>query len=149
LEERAHLLGVDSEIKNHYPCYLGLHYSKTAYVIANFVLKFFGFLYGMLALFGQFGMFKRRREGSLDVGVVSLEPVHENRRMFKTEKGYIGLGPGDMRAGDHIALFTGGSMPLIMRSKGTKLELVGDCYFHGIMYGERYREDQCELVWII
>ncbi|PMD37540.1 HET-domain-containing protein [Hyaloscypha variabilis F] len=80
---------------------------------------------------------------------VARYPVQENRKMFKTKNGYIGLGPREMRAGDRIALFSGGSMPLVMRTKGTALELIGDCYVHGIMYSERYREDQCELLWIV
>jgi hypothetical protein len=131
----------------NYPCYLGLHYSETAYSIAMLILALFSFLYAPLALLG-YGIFKRGVKWTVEGGV-SLKPVFENRRMFTTENGYIGLGPRDMRVGDHIALFSGGSMPLVMRTKGTKLELVGDCYVHGIMYGERYREDQCELMWII
>ncbi|KAN0099506.1 HET domain containing protein [Hyaloscypha variabilis] len=131
----------------NYPCYLGLHYSTTIYVVAIFVFECFRQLYIVLALFGQFG-FAKQVEGNTDTSV-ARNPVHENRKMFKTENGYIGLGPRDMEAGDRIALFSGGSMPLVMRTKGTGLELIGDCYVHGIMYSERYREDQCELLWIV
>ncbi|KAE9377644.1 HET-domain-containing protein [Stipitochalara longipes BDJ] len=130
-----------------YPCYLGLHYSTTAYVVAMFIIEFFSFLYVAVSVFGQFGPFKPQGAGFGETAASSS--VHENRRMFRTETGYIGLGPRNMRVGDRIALFSGGSLPLVMREKKTKLKLVGDCYVHGIMYGERYREDQCELMWIV
>jgi hypothetical protein len=132
----------------NYPCYLGLHYSITTYVIAIFVFECFRLLYTVLALLGQFGIAKYGEEENTDTWV-ARNPMHENRKMFKTKNGYIGLGPREMRAGDRIALFSGGSMPLVMRTKETELELIGDCYVHGIMYSERYREDQCELLWII
>jgi hypothetical protein len=104
-------------------------------------------VYIFVALFAQFG-FAKHVEGNTDTSV-ARNPVHENRKIFKTQNGYIGLGPREMRAGDRIALFSGGSMPLVMRTKGTGLELIGDCYVHGIMYSERYREDQCGLLWIV
>ena len=81
-------------------------------------LELFRFFYCILALTGQFGIFKRRDEGSVPKGV-SLNPVHENCRMFKTGNGYIRLGSRDMRSGDRIALFSSGSMPLVMRARGS------------------------------
>lgn len=131
-----------------YPCYLGLHYFTNLYIISMFIIEFYKALHIFLALWGQFGIYKPGREAS-PFGKVSLSPVHENRRMFRTADGYIGLGPRDMRSGDRIALFSGGKMPLVMRESGTGLELVGDCYVHGIMHGEGYHEDQCELIWIV
>lgn len=130
-----------------YPWYLGLHYSTAAYMVAMFVIDFFCYLYLLVSVYCQFGPFKPQFDG---LGkTISPNPVHLNRRMFRTENEYIGLGPRDMKVGDRIALFSGGSLPLVMREQGTKLVLIGDCYVHGIMYGERYREDQCELMWIV
>jgi hypothetical protein len=75
--------------------------------------------------------------------------MSKNRKMFKTRDEYIGLGPSGMMEGDLIALFKGGKMPLVVRPVGENLKLVGDCYLHGIMFGERFREEECELIWFV
>ena len=134
--------------KYSYPCYLGLHNSTKAYVFAMFAIEFFNFLYvAAVSVYRRFGPFKSQGDGFGKT--LSPSSVYVNRRMFRTEDGYIGLGPRDMRVGDSIALFSGGSLPLVMRKHARRLVLIGDCYVHGIMNGERYREDQCELMWIV
>ncbi|RYP81054.1 hypothetical protein DL769_002163 [Monosporascus sp. CRB-8-3] len=69
-----------------------------------------------------------------------------NRRLFFTKKGYMGLGPATMKAGDVAYVFAGGHMPFIIRHAKERVvpkvgrrvcyELIGDCYIHGIMDGE-------------
>jgi hypothetical protein len=71
-----------------------------------------------------------------------------HRRLFKTTKGYIGIGPCSLRNGDAVALFKGGMVPLVIRSIGDKWELVGDYYVHGIMHGEAYSAQRCSALWI-
>lgn len=66
-----------------------------------------------------------------------------NRRIFKTDKGYIGIGPGIGEVGDKIALVKGGKMPFVVRPKAGEWELIGDAYVHGIMNGELWVEDKC------
>jgi hypothetical protein len=39
-----------------------------------------------------------------------------NKRLAKTEKGYMGLLPGITETGDYIALFKGGKLPFVIRS---------------------------------
>ena len=68
------------------------------------------------------------------------------RRMFATDRGYIGLGPPEMQKGDHVYILSGGKIPYILRPvtglRPRTFELVGDCYLHGIMYGEEAGKDE-------
>ncbi len=68
------------------------------------------------------------------------------RRLFRTTKGYIGLGPPTLRAGDRVHVFAGGHTHFVVRDAQSRLvpyvgsrvcsQLIGDCYVHGIMDGE-------------
>jgi hypothetical protein len=97
---------------------------------------------GLKAAFGhgyQHGLivtFSKKLETTLD------------RRLFKTTKGYIGIGPCSLQKGDAVALFKGGMVPLVIRSLRDKWELIGDCYVHGIMHGEAYSAHMCSVLWI-
>lgn len=77
------------------------------------------------------------------------------RRFIRTQSGYIGLSVIDAELGDHIALFAGGAVPLVVRETGeTGLEnkewkLVGEAYVHGIMFGEGFEEDKCQSMWLV
>jgi len=59
-----------------------------------------------------------------------------NRRVFTTYKGYLGLGPCDMRAGDVVCILFGGRVPYVLRDMGSHWQFIGECYVHGIMKGE-------------
>jgi len=63
--------------------------------------------------------------------------ICHSRRFFRTRKGYFGLGPPIMKNGDLCSLFFGAEVPYILRlgEDGTFI-FVGECYVHGIMYGE-------------
>jgi hypothetical protein len=63
------------------------------------------------------------------------------RRVCVTEKGYVCLVPAFSKIGDTVAVVLGAQAPLVVRRvEGTaqerKYRLVGECYVHGIMYGE-------------
>lgn len=58
------------------------------------------------------------------------------RRLFGTENGRIGLAPAAARVDDVIAVLPGCSVPMVLRRSGGRWKLVGECYMHGIMYGE-------------
>jgi hypothetical protein len=60
------------------------------------------------------------------------------RRLFTTEKGYLGLGPELIRQGDSIYLLFGATTPFIIRQAevGDNWQIVGECYIHGLMNGE-------------
>lgn len=67
-----------------------------------------------------------------------FEAVYDGRRIFTTDKGYLGTGTEDVKAGDIICLVSGGDVPYILRSvagKPKRFALVGEAYVHGIMDG--------------
>jgi hypothetical protein len=70
------------------------------------------------------------------------------RCMFLSRDAYIGLGPKNMQPGDSLALLVGGKMPYVLRRKGECYELVGECYMHGVMRGERFDANQCQQIWL-
>ncbi|KPM36393.1 hypothetical protein AK830_g10166 [Neonectria ditissima] len=61
-----------------------------------------------------------------------------SRRLFRTRRGYLGLGTENIAPGDKVCVFLGGNVPLIIRPRpqGDGFELVGDAYVHGLMEGE-------------
>lgn len=73
------------------------------------------------------------------------------RRMFRTDKGEMGLGPPLCRKGDHIFVVAGCGMPLVLRKvEGSGFwEYIGDCYMDGVMRGEQFRRQDCEELWLI
>ncbi|OTB05114.1 hypothetical protein M426DRAFT_261167 [Hypoxylon sp. CI-4A] len=72
-----------------------------------------------------------------------------DRQVFRTDKGYIGLGSPLAEVGDEIAVVKGGKVPLILRASGSQWTLQGDCFVKGIMQGEAYREDESHQMWIV
>jgi hypothetical protein len=67
-----------------------------------------------------------------------------NRRLLRTGKGYLGMGPAIAEEGDYIVLVQGARIPLVVRSREGMWELVGDAYVHGVMGGELWNEDKCQ-----
>jgi hypothetical protein len=62
-----------------------------------------------------------------------------NGRFCVTKRGYVGFVPHDTKPGDEICVFYGGAVPFVLRrALGSKslYKLIGECYIHGIMYGE-------------
>ncbi len=53
----------------------------------------------------------------------------------------MGIGDNAPEPGDLVCVFLGGRTPYILRpAKEHKYRFVGECYFHGIMYGEALDE---------
>jgi len=64
-----------------------------------------------------------------------------SRRVFRTARGYLGIGRTGLQVGDEIWLLYGASVPFIVRRSETfkgeqPRQLVCDAYVHGIMQGE-------------
>ncbi|KAI1455893.1 HET-domain-containing protein [Annulohypoxylon moriforme] len=72
-----------------------------------------------------------------------------DRRGFRTDKGYIGLGSALAEAGDKIVVVKGAKVPLILRAAGSHWTLQGDCFVKGIMQGEAYHEEETSQMWIV
>lgn len=68
------------------------------------------------------------------------------RKFAVTEKGYIGLVPNCATIGDSIYVFSGVTVPFIVRQKDTESYLlVGEAYIHGIMEREVFHGENSEL----
>jgi hypothetical protein len=72
---------------------------------------------------------------------ISLQYLN-NRYVFQTQQGYLGIGPMGMKPDDQVVIFDGGATPFIIRKMRTeeggssdKWQLVGDCYLLGWMDG--------------
>lgn len=65
--------------------------------------------------------------------------------LFKTERGYLGLGSHHLRPGDLLVIFDGDTTPFLIRedrdNNGVwtgRYNIVGDCYLHGWMGGNYF-----------
>ena len=63
----------------------------------------------------------------------------KNGKVFRTRKGYIGVGPENVQEGDQVCILRGLFIPIILRSvvggEG-RFEVIGETWVHGIMDGE-------------
>jgi hypothetical protein len=64
-----------------------------------------------------------------------------DRRLARSAKGYLCLVPDNAAVGDVIALLQGAKTPFILRGGEGGHMLVGECYVHGLMYGEGWDAD--------
>jgi len=64
------------------------------------------------------------------------------RCFFVTESMHMGLGPYFTKAGDVVAVLTGGDFCFVLRPKGDYFEVVGEAYVHGVMRGELMKRDE-------
>lgn len=64
---------------------------------------------------------------------------------FMTSSGHMGMGPQDIAYGDEIVILLGARAPFVLRRVNDfDYCLIGECYIHGIMYGEALDEASCE-----
>jgi hypothetical protein len=64
--------------------------------------------------------------------------VSQGRELFITEQGFLGLGPSTVRKDDQVWLLSDSRVPFVLRpfAETASFTLVGECYIHGVMYGE-------------
>ena len=59
------------------------------------------------------------------------------RSFISTREGYIGLAPKTTKVGDIVCVLLGSSTPMVLRAtEDGHYKVVGQCYVHGLMYGE-------------
>ena len=77
-------------------------------------------------------------------------------QLFVSKRGYIGLGPRNMRVGDTVHVFLGATVSFVLRRveqiavsfQSARYEYIGNCYVQGIMNGEAlYGVDLDRLDW--
>jgi hypothetical protein len=73
-----------------------------------------------------------------------------NQRLFRTRRGYLGLGTTSMRNGDTVWIMPGSRIPLIFRKLDLphRYKLVGGAYVHGFMRREAVVSGPSEFVTI-
>ncbi|KAK1826107.1 hypothetical protein QBC39DRAFT_386949 [Podospora conica] len=82
------------------------------------------------------------------------------RRLMWSRDGYFGAVPAEAKKGDAIMLIQGCPVPLVVREvagdvlgegeeSGQKWQLIGDCFVHGAMYGERWKTELCGKVLFV
>jgi hypothetical protein len=62
--------------------------------------------------------------------------LHIHRTAFRTEKGYLGMGPPATEKGDLVCVLPGCNVPFVLRKIEAGYRIMGECYTHGIMDGE-------------
>ena len=81
----------------------------------------------------------KNQKASTDFGQVMASTSHR-QRFCVTNNGHLGKVPVNARGGDRICILFGGPVPFLLRPlSGTEdmFELVGDCFVHGYMRGEK------------
>jgi len=84
----------------------------------------------------------------------SWGPANFGRRMVTTDKGHIGMALELSRRGDLVCLLFGCKMPVVLRPEGDYFRFMGECYVHGLMFGEgidaygrgEYEAEKFELI---
>lgn len=68
------------------------------------------------------------------------------RRIYRTSKGYLGLGPESLEPGDLVFIIAGSQVPFVLRKVAGKerYRLVGESYIHGMMHGEALRSQDIQ-----
>ncbi|KAI5924212.1 heterokaryon incompatibility protein-domain-containing protein [Camillea tinctor] len=65
----------------------------------------------------------------------------KDRRLFVTEKGYLGVALETISEGDAVYILPGSRVPIILRHSEAAFTVVSDAYVHGIMDGEAMPKD--------
>lgn len=78
-----------------------------------------------------------RKQAFIAPFLASLQKSLTHRCFFTATTGkYTGIGPYCSKPGDIAVILYGCNVPLILRPIGSRFELIGDAYVHGIMDGE-------------
>ncbi|KAH7403173.1 heterokaryon incompatibility protein-domain-containing protein [Cadophora sp. MPI-SDFR-AT-0126] len=76
----------------------------------------------------------------------ALSPTMPFRRLYLTEKGYLGLGPESTAVGDQVFMLQSARVPFVLRDNADgSFELIGETYVHEFMDGRMAEELKCEL----
>jgi len=74
---------------------------------------------------------------------VAIVEATERRRFFVTEKGFMALGPAEVKVGDMVVVIQSVHVPIVLRKDetGDGHAVVGEAYVHGLMDGEAFDDD--------
>ncbi|KAF2831617.1 hypothetical protein CC86DRAFT_366937 [Ophiobolus disseminans] len=92
-----------------------------------------------------------RRESSSDASSPSwntnaydekARDMCNHRRIFRTSRGYVGLGPACMREEDHVVVLEGAKVPVVLRPLNLDMQefaFTGECFVYDIWCGQIMR----------
>ncbi|KFY97989.1 hypothetical protein V500_01843 [Pseudogymnoascus sp. VKM F-4518 (FW-2643)] len=68
--------------------------------------------------------------------ILDVQTDFENKTVFFTANGYIGVGPRYMKPGDTLCVINNCSLPVLLRIEDARTVLVGAAYVYGLSDGE-------------
>ena len=84
--------------------------------------------------------FARATQFTNEFAVRAMECI-QNRCLFFTKCGRIGIGAIDTRRDDVVCILSGSLFCFILRPSGSRYKLIGEAYVQGIMRGELFDTD--------
>ncbi|CAG8948784.1 hypothetical protein HYFRA_00001906 [Hymenoscyphus fraxineus] len=72
-----------------------------------------------------------------------------SQKMYRTKRGYYGMGPVSLEKGDQVWVICDARVPFVLRPSVAvegAFELIGETYLHGCMHGEMMTPDQLESI---
>jgi hypothetical protein len=89
---------------------------------------------------------KEKLERDYDDISESFRVAYSRRRLFRTNKNYLGIAAESLKRGDAVWVLAGSRVPLVLRpAENEAWKLVGEAYIHGLMNGEVKKEAGKEL----
>lgn len=86
----------------------------------------------------EWGRVSRESDGQSMQFALRLSCTGASRRLYRTTRGFIGLGPESMKKGDQVWLVLGARVPFILRKhwrRPGQFTMLGETYLHGWMHG--------------
>lgn len=75
----------------------------------------------------------------------NISTIIEDKDMFLTTQGYLGLSQEGFRVGDVVCILLGGEVPFLLRQASPPhtglFNLLSECYVHGVMDGEVMKDE--------
>jgi hypothetical protein len=86
------------------------------------------------------GVFDSHKTDATDDYIRLLAPTIVQKRLFKSQRGFMGMGLETVLPGNEIWMLFGAQSPMVLRrtSNEDEFTLRGDCYVHGFMHGEAF-----------
>jgi len=82
-------------------------------------------------------------EGKSNAYKDTLMMTMKDRRVYRTSRGFLGVGPISTQEGDQVWLVRSAHVPFILRQTANDdtFSLIGETYLHGFMHGEMLTND--------
>lgn len=88
---------------------------------------------------GNMNASERRKQSWM---MIDMRAVTFGRRLFRTSRGFIGLGPAACSLDDDVCVLFGGQVLYVLKEQSdTKYEFIGECYLHGMMDGQALEDE--------